>query len=87
MPVQELTPQALDDQLHRVVDLLDRKYSDRTAGGEVEQAVYEEAALFRDARVKQYVPVLVQHAVQERFRRRPPHLGAPAGARPFTPPR
>lgn len=76
MPVQELTPQALDDQLHRVVDLLDRKYSDRTTGGEVERAVYEEAALFRDARVKQYVPVLVQHAVQERYRRRLPHGGA-----------
>ena len=76
MPVQELTPQALDDQLHRVIDLLDRKYRDRTKGGEVEQAVHEEAELFRDARVKQYVPMLVQHAVQERFRRRPPRLGA-----------
>jgi hypothetical protein len=72
MPVQELTPQALDDQLHRVIDLLDRKYSDRTAGGEIERAVFQEAELFRDARVKQYVPVLVQHAVQEQFRRRPP---------------
>jgi hypothetical protein len=76
MPVQELTPQALDDQLHRVIDSLGRKYSDRAARGEVERAVHEEAELFRDARVKQYVPVLVQHAVQERFRRRPPHDGA-----------
>jgi CRISPR/Cas system-associated exonuclease Cas4 (RecB family) len=71
MPVQELTPQALDDQLHRVVDLLDRKYGDRTASGEVQRAVFEEAELFRDATVKQYVPVLVQHAVAERFRGRP----------------
>jgi hypothetical protein len=70
MPVQELTPQALDDQLHRDVDLLDRKYGDRTASGEVQRAVFEEAELFRDARVKQYVPVLVQHAVAERFRGR-----------------
>jgi len=76
MPVQELTPQALDDQLHRVVDVLGRKYGDRAAGGEVERAVFEEAELFRDAKVKQYVPVLVQHAVQERFRHRPPHLAS-----------
>jgi CRISPR/Cas system-associated exonuclease Cas4 (RecB family) len=71
MPVQELTPQALDDQLHRVVDVLDRKYGDRTASGEVQRAVFEEAELFRDATVKQYVPVLVQHAVAERLRGRP----------------
>jgi hypothetical protein len=71
MPVQELTPQALDDQLHRVAESLNRKYGDRTASGEVEQAVFQEAALFRNATVKQYVPVLVQHAVQERFRGRP----------------
>ena len=70
MPVQELTPQALDDQLHRVADFLDGKYGDRTASGEVERAVFQEAALFRNATVKQYVPVLVQHAVQERFRGR-----------------
>ena len=72
MPVQELTPQALDDQLHRVADQLGRKYRDRAEGSEVENAVYEEAALFRDAHVKTYIPVLVQHAVQERFRRRAP---------------
>ena len=73
MPVQELTPQALDDQLHRVIDLLDRKYSDRTAGDEIERAVFREAESFRDARVKQFIPVLVQHAVQEQFRQRSPH--------------
>ena len=71
MPVQGLTAQALDDQLHRVADLLGRKYGDRTASGEVERAVFQEAELFRNATVKQYVPVLVQHAVQERLRRRP----------------
>jgi hypothetical protein len=77
MPIQELTLQALDDQLRRVVDVLGRKYGDRAAGGEVERAVYEEAELFRDARVTQYVSVLVQHAVQERFRCRPPQLALP----------
>jgi len=71
MPVQELTPQALDDQLHRVADLLGRKYGDRTVNGEVERAVFQEADLFRNATVKTYVPVLVQHAVQERLRKRP----------------
>jgi CRISPR/Cas system-associated exonuclease Cas4 (RecB family) len=74
VPVQELTSKALDDQLHRVADQLGRKYHDRAESSEVESAVYEEAAHFRDARVKQYIPVLVQHAVQERFRRRKPHL-------------
>jgi hypothetical protein len=86
MPVQELTPQALDDQLHRVADLLGHKYDDRTANGEVERAVFEEAALFRDAKVKQYVPVLVQHAVQERFRHRSPYPNTITGLA-FTPPR
>jgi hypothetical protein len=33
----------------------------------VETAVYEEAAGYRNARVKQYIPVLVQHAAQERL--------------------
>jgi hypothetical protein len=68
--IQELTPQALDDQLHRVADQMGRKFGDRAAGGEVESAVYEEAARFNDAHVKQYIAVLVQHAVQERFRYR-----------------
>lgn len=72
MPIQELTPKALTDQLDRVADQLGRKYRDRAEGTEVESAVFEEAALFRDAHVKQYIPVLVQHAVQERFRHRKP---------------
>jgi len=76
VPVQELTPKALEEQLHRVADQLGRKYRDRAEGGEVERAVYEEAEHFRDARVKQYIPVLVQHAVQERFRRRLTRLPA-----------
>lgn len=72
--IQELTPQALDDQLHRVSEQMGRKFGDRAAGGEVESAVYEEAARFDGAHVKQYIPVLVQHAVQERFRHRPPRV-------------
>lgn len=75
--VQELTPQALDDQLHRVADQLGRKYSDRAGGPEIQTAVDEEAARYRDAHVKQYIPVLVQHAVQERFRRRTTRLVRP----------
>ena len=74
MPIQELTPKALTDQLDRVADQLGRKYRDRAEGTEVESAVFEEAALFRDAHVKQYIPVLVQHAVQERFRHRKPRI-------------
>ena len=70
--IQELTPQAMDDQLHRVADRLGRKYGDRATGSEIQSAVDEEAALYRDARVKQYIPVLVQHAVQERLRHRRP---------------
>jgi hypothetical protein len=73
--IQELSPRAMDDQLHRVADRLGRKYGDRAAGSEIQTAVFEEAERYRDARVKQYIPVLVQHAVQERLRHhRPPGL-------------
>jgi hypothetical protein len=72
--VQDLSPQAMDDQLHRVADRLGRKYGDRAGGSEIQSAVFEEAERYRDARVKQYIPVLVQHAVQERLRHRPAHL-------------
>ena len=77
--VQELTPQAMDDQLHRVAEQLGRKYGDRAAGSDIQSAVFEEAELYRDARVKQYIPVLVQHAVQERLRHRRPARLARAG--------
>jgi hypothetical protein len=72
--VQDLSPQAMDDQLHRVADRLGSKYGDRAGGSEIESAVFAEAERYRDARIKQYIPVLVQHAVQERLRRRPAHL-------------
>jgi hypothetical protein len=72
--VQDLSPQAMDDQLHRVADRLGSKYGDRAGGFEIESAVFAEAERYRDARVKQYIPVLVQHAVQERLRNRPAHL-------------
>jgi hypothetical protein len=76
--VQDLSPQAMDDQLHRVADRLGRKYGDRAVGSEIESAVFEEAERYRDARIKQYIPVLVQHAVQERFRHRPTYLARAA---------
>jgi hypothetical protein len=76
--LQELTPEALDNHLHRVADQLGRKYRDRADGAEVERAVFEEAAHFRGARVNQFIPVLVQHAVQERFRHRPHRRVTPA---------
>jgi hypothetical protein len=76
--IQDLSPQAMDDQLHRVADRLGRKYGDRAAGPEIQNAVFEEAERYRDARVKQYIPVLVQHAVQERLRHRPTHLARAA---------
>ncbi|MDQ1464931.1 MAG: hypothetical protein QOC73_1872 [Actinomycetota bacterium] len=69
--VQELTPEALDAHLHRVADQMQRKFNDRADEREIESAVFEEARQFRGARVTQFIPVLVQHAVQERFRRRP----------------
>jgi hypothetical protein len=72
--VQDLSPQAMDDQLHRVADRLGHKYGDRADAPEIQDAVFEEAERYRDARVKQYIPVLVQHAVQERLRHRGPHL-------------
>jgi ribosome assembly protein YihI (activator of Der GTPase) len=72
--VQELSPQAMDDQLRRVADRLGSKYGDRAAGTEIQSAVFEEAERYRDARVKQYIPLLVQHAVQERLRHRPTQL-------------
>jgi hypothetical protein len=71
--VQDLSPQAMEDQLHRVADRLGHKYGDRAAGSEIQNAVFEEAERYRDAHVKQYIPVLVQHAVQERLRHRPAH--------------
>jgi hypothetical protein len=74
--VQELSPQAMDDQLRRVADRLGHKYGDRAEGPEIQSAVFEEAERYRDARVKQYIPVLVQHAVQERLRHRPTHLAS-----------
>ncbi len=76
--IQELTPQTLDDQLHRVAVQMGRKFGDRVAGAEVETAVFEEAARYHDAPVKQYIPVLVQHAVQERFRHRPSRVAGAA---------
>jgi hypothetical protein len=69
---QELSGATLDDQLQRVARQLGEKYSDRAENDEVADAVYEEADRYRDAKITQFIPVLVQHAVQERFRLRRP---------------
>ncbi len=72
------TKETLQDQLRRVTNQLEDKYRDRADAVEVAAAVSEEAAHFEGAKVTQYIPVLVQHAVQERFRRRQPGSFVPA---------
>jgi hypothetical protein len=65
---QELRGDVLEQHLDRVADQLTRKYADRTDSGEVHDAVFREASRYQGARVTQFIPVLVQHAVQERLR-------------------
>jgi hypothetical protein len=69
---QELRGEVLDRQLDNVADQLTHKYADRTSPREIHDEVYTEASRYRDARITQFIPVLVQHAVQERLRRRLP---------------
>jgi hypothetical protein len=69
---QELRGEVLEQHLDRVADQLTRKYADRTDSGEVHDAVFREASRYQGARVTQFIPVLVQHAVQERLRQRSP---------------
>ena len=75
---QELRGAVLEQQLDRVADQLTRKYADRADSGEVRSAVWFEADRYREARVTQYIPVLVQHAVQELLRRRGPRTEEPS---------
>ncbi|HEY8728679.1 MAG TPA: hypothetical protein VIL94_03785 [Acidothermaceae bacterium] len=79
---QELRGEVLDKHLDRVADQLTRKYADRTSPNEVHAAVFDEASRYEHARVTQFIPVLVQHAVQERLRRQParPHLASSINA-------
>lgn len=63
---------ALSQHLERVADQLMRQYRDRATESEVRQAVYTEASQYRNARVTQFIPVLVAHSVGERLRRRMP---------------
>lgn len=65
---QELRGQVLEQHLARVADQLTRKYADRTDSGAVHDEVFREASRYQGARVTQFIPVLVQHAVQERLR-------------------
>jgi hypothetical protein len=66
----ELRGEVLDQQLDRVADQLTRKFADRVESGEVRDAVQREADRYQGARVTQYIPVLVQHTVEERLRQR-----------------
>jgi hypothetical protein len=75
---QELHGEVLDQHLDRVADQLTRKYADRSGAREIHDAVYSEASRYREARITQYIPVLVQHAVQERLRRSPITADRPA---------
>jgi hypothetical protein len=65
---QELHGEVLEHQLDRVADQLTKKFADRADQGEVHDAVFSEASRYQGARVTQFIPVLVQHAVQERLR-------------------
>ena len=69
---QQVRGDVLEQQLGRVADQLTRKYADRTDHVEVHDAVFREASRYQGARVTQYIPVLVQHTVQERLRQRGP---------------
>ena len=69
---QEVRGDVLEQQLGRVADQLTRKYADRTDQIEVHDAVFREASRYQGARVTQYIPVLVQHTVQERLRQLTP---------------
>jgi hypothetical protein len=70
--MQAPTQEMIDDQLDRIRLQLQDKFKDRATSTEVAAAVTEETAHFDGAKVTQYIPVLVQHAVQERFRHRHP---------------
>jgi hypothetical protein len=65
---QEARGEVLEQQLNRVADQLTRKFADRADQVEVHDAVFREASRYQGARVTQYIPVLVQHTVQERLR-------------------
>ena len=69
---QEAHGEVLEQQLGRVADQLTRKFADRADQVEVHDAVFREASRYLGARVTQYIPVLVQHTVQERLRQLSP---------------
>ena len=74
--IQELTRTTLTAQLKRVVNDLHRKYGHRAERARIATAVQQEAARYAHARVTQYVPTLVQHAVDEQLRKHTkPDLG------------
>jgi hypothetical protein len=69
---QLLGPGVLQRQLDWVAEELTRKFADRADQGEVHDAVFREASRYEGARVTQFIPALVEHAVHERLRQRVP---------------
>ena len=68
--------EVLEQQLDRVADQLTRKFADRADQVDVHDAVFREASRYQGARVTQYIPVLVQHTVQERLRQLRPRVAS-----------
>jgi F420-0:gamma-glutamyl ligase len=58
----------VDDQVAKVADRLADEYADRVPAGVVRGMVTEAYTPIREARVKQFVPVLVDRSVRQRLR-------------------
>ena len=62
----------VDDQIARVTDRLVKDFRGRVPDVVVRDLVSEEYGPYRDARVMQFVPVLVDRSVRQRLRRTSP---------------
>jgi hypothetical protein len=58
-----------DSQLHSVEDALLHKFEGRLPRAKITSEFQASQAQFRDARIRSYVPVLVQHDASARLRR------------------
>jgi hypothetical protein len=58
----------VEEQVARVADRLSAEYGDRVAPGVVRELVDQEFSPYRQARVTQFVPVLVDRSVRRRLR-------------------
>jgi F420-0:gamma-glutamyl ligase len=63
----------IEDQIASVADRLESEYADRVPAGVVRGFVSEAFIPLRDARVTQFVPVLVDRSVRQRLRSSQPH--------------